>query len=139
MNRTTFLSRLLHSPISPSPSSCGREEPLRSDTSAEVLLVESVGAFYFSAGTPQVICRFEAAPQFVNHPREQDRRISCLVWKGTRRKEEPGPLARGTSSVRGSTSAPLRNSLTTCRRSHCRTPRHFRANSTLAPHFSTYS
>jgi|WetSurMetagenome_2_1015567.scaffolds.fasta_scaffold36280_4 hypothetical protein len=58
-------------------------------TSAEVLLVESVGAFYFGAGTPQVICRFEAVPPFRNL-REQDRRISCLVWKGTRRKEDPG-------------------------------------------------
>ena len=55
--------------------------------SAEVLLVESVGAFYFGAGTPQVICRFEAVPPF-RSPRDQDRRISCLAWNGTGRKED---------------------------------------------------
>jgi hypothetical protein len=57
-------------------------------TSAEVLLVESVGAFYFGAGTPQVICRFEAVPPF-RVAKDQDRRISCLVWKGTGLKEHP--------------------------------------------------
>src|SRR6476660_923857 len=56
--------------------------------SAEVLLVESVGAFYFGAGTPHVVCRFDAIPPF-RALREQDRRISCLVWKGTGAKESP--------------------------------------------------
>ena len=64
---------------------------MRSDTSVEVLLVQSVGAFYFGAGTPQVICRCEAVPPF-RSARDQDRRISCLVWKGTWRKEEPGAV-----------------------------------------------
>jgi hypothetical protein len=57
-------------------------------TKAEVLLVESVGALYFGAGTPHVICRFEAVPPF-RELRELDRRVSCLVWKGTGRKEKP--------------------------------------------------
>jgi len=55
-------------------------------TSAEVLLVESVGAFYFGAGTPQVICRFEAVPP-LRVAEDQHRRISCLAWKGTGLKE----------------------------------------------------
>jgi hypothetical protein len=57
-------------------------------TSAEVLLVESVGAFYFGAGTPLVICRFEAVPPF-RAAKDQDRRISCVAWKGTGLKEDP--------------------------------------------------
>jgi hypothetical protein len=87
MNRTTFLRRLLHPHNFPSPSPCGKEEQLRSDMSVEVLLVQSVGAFYFGAGTPQVVCRFEAVPPF-RSARDQDRRISCLAWKSTGLKED---------------------------------------------------
>src|SRR5688572_10408149 len=49
----------------------------------EVLLVQSLGAFYFGAGTPQVICRFEAVPPF-RTVGEQHRQVSCLVCTGSK-------------------------------------------------------
>lgn len=88
MKIVTFLNRWRCQKLGNGRDMAGETDVI---TNAEVLLVESVGAFYFGAGTPQVICRFEAVTPF-RSAKDQDRRISCLVWKGTGRKEEPGTI-----------------------------------------------